>query len=178
MQALIARKPRPQPQRTMIMTMDGSMRVSAVAFLFGAALAACSSVEFENTRAAREAARAAEPPGQIQTGWRVYQARCAGCHGEHATGGGRAPDLLVAVRSMGARRFADEVLRRYDWNLPPLPDDSVRESRIDQPLRRRQDAQSMPDWQGDPRITAHIDDLYAYLAARSDGLQGPGRPAP
>jgi hypothetical protein len=151
---------------------------SAAALMLAVALTACSAVELENIRPARETARAAEPPGQIYTGWRVYQARCAGCHGADAAGSGLAPDLLLAVRRMGPRRFADEVLRRYDWNLPPLPDDSARESRIDEPLRRRQDALSMPDWQGDPRVTAHIDDLYAYLAARSDGLQGPGRPAP
>ena len=162
----------------MVVTMQGPIRPSVVALVLAGVLAACSGVEIDNTRPAREAARAAEPPGRIQTGWRVYQARCAGCHGENATGSGRAPDLLMAVRSMGPRRFADEVLRRYDWNLPPLPDDSARDSRIDAPLRRREDAQSMPDWQGDPRVTAHIDDLYAYLVARSDGLQGPGRPAP
>jgi hypothetical protein len=153
-------------------------RLLAAALVLSVLLAACGAVELENTRPAQQVARAAEPPGQIVSGWRMYQARCAACHGADATGSGRAPDLLLAVRSMGPRRFGDEVLRRYDWNLPPLPDDSARDSRIDAPLRRRQDALSMPDWQGDPRVTAHIEDLYAYLAARSDGLQGPGRPAP
>jgi hypothetical protein len=35
-----------------------------------------------------------------------------------------------------------------------------------------------PALQGKPRVNAHIVDLYAYLAARAEGLQGPGRPAP
>ena len=93
-------------------------------------------------------------------------------------GSANAPDLLVALRSMGQRRFVDAVLRRYDWDLPPAADDSAREARIDQILGRRAGALTMPDWQGEPRVAAHIADLYAYLAARSDGAIGPGRPAP
>jgi mono/diheme cytochrome c family protein len=141
-------------------------------------LAACSGVELQNTQPARELARSAQAPGEIYTGWRVYQDRCAGCHGSDGTGGAQAPDLLVAVRTMGPRRFVDEVLRRYDWNLPPAADDSERHNRIEQTLQRRAGAVTMPDWQGEPRVTAHIADLYAYLDARSAGLQGPGRPSP
>jgi hypothetical protein len=37
---------------------------------------------------------------------------------------------------------------------------------------------TMPAWQGEPRVTAHIVDLYAYLSARAQGTQGPDRPAP
>jgi mono/diheme cytochrome c family protein len=177
---LIARKDGVCARRRIVATkhLPVPLQRTASLWLLGAALAACSGIEIDHTRAAREVARAAEPPGQLHTGWRVYEARCAGCHGADATGSGRAPDLLVSVRTMGPRRFADEVLRRYDWNLPPLPDDSARESRIDAPLRRREDAQSMPDWQGDLRVTSHIEDLYAYLSARAQGTQGPGRPPP
>ena len=35
---------------------------------------------------------------------------------------------------------------------------------------------TMPAWQGEPVVTAHVMDLYAYLSARADGRQGPGRP--
>ncbi|MDD3936131.1 hypothetical protein [Rhodoferax sp.] len=30
----------------------------------------------------------------------------------------------------------------------------------------------------EPRVNAHIMDLYAYLWARAEGTQGPQRPAP
>jgi hypothetical protein len=34
----------------------------------------------------------------------------------------------------------------------------------------------MPAWDGNPMVSAHIVDLYAYLSARAEGTQGPGRP--
>jgi mono/diheme cytochrome c family protein len=142
------------------------------------ALAACATVELENTRPARDLARAARPPGEVYLGWRVFQDRCARCHGADANGSPTSPDLLVAGRTMGPRRFVDAVLRRYDWTLPPAAEDSARDARLDELLQRRAGAFSMPDWQGEPRVTAHIADLYAYLSARSEARQGPGRPAP
>jgi hypothetical protein len=43
-------------------------------------------------------------------------------------------------------------------------------------MLRKDGAVAMPQWQGEPRVNAHIADLYAYLSARSNGTQGPGRP--
>ena len=45
-------------------------------------------------------------------------------------------------------------------------------------LASRQGAIQMPAWQGEPRVQAHIADLYAWLSARAQGTQGPGRPPP
>ena len=78
-------------------------------------LAACT-VEVQNTQAAEEVARLSRPPGSVYVGWRVFQDRCAGCHGSTATGTSGAPDLLPRVRQMGARQFVSLVLKRYDWN--------------------------------------------------------------
>ena len=39
-------------------------------------------------------------------------------------------------------------------------------------------APAMPAWQGEPRVSAHIADLYAYLSARAEGIQAAGKPAP
>jgi hypothetical protein len=47
---------------------------------------------------------------------------------------------------------------------------------IDSVVERREGAVAMPEWQGEPRVNAHIADLYAYLVARSNGAQGAGRP--
>jgi hypothetical protein len=92
-----------------------------------------------------------------------------------------APDLLPIVRNMGPRRFVGLVLMRYDWSLPAGQaggDSAEREALIEGVMQRKQGALTMPEWQGEPRVNAHIMDLYAYLSARADGSQGAGRPAP
>jgi mono/diheme cytochrome c family protein len=141
-------------------------------------LSACA-VEFQNRQAAEELARAAQPPGSVYTGWRVFQDRCAACHGPAASGTDKAPDLLPRLRGMGPRRFVDWVLKSYDWQQPLAEAGSAtpRERLIDEVMARRQGALAMPAWEGEPRVTAHIADLYAWLAARAEGTQGPGRPA-
>ncbi len=53
---------------------------------------------------------------------------------------------------------------------------AAREALIDEIMKRRDGALAMPAWQGEPRVSAHIADLYAYLSARADGTQGPGQP--
>ena len=136
------------------------------------------AVEVQNTQAAKELAREASPPGSVYSGWRVFQDKCARCHGDNATGAG-GPDLLPRVRELGPRRFVDLVLRRYEWNIP-APDaaseSAARNALIDAILQREAGALTMPAWEGEPRVQAHIADLYAYLSARADGRVGPGRP--
>lgn len=139
------------------------------------------AVEILNQKPAQEVARLAKPPGSLYSGWRVFQDRCAGCHGAAATGGAGAPDLLPLVRDMGSRRFVGLVLNRYDWNLPP--DQAKRgspghEALTDDVLQRKAQPLSMPAWQGEPVVTVHIVDLFAYLSARAQGVQDTGRPAP
>jgi hypothetical protein len=90
------------------------------------------------------------------------------------------PDLVARVRGLGPRQFVDLLLTRYEWTVPPSrPERSTpeREAFIDDVLRRRKGAITMPEWQGEPRVQAHVVDLYAYLSARAEGTQGPGRPA-
>jgi hypothetical protein len=81
---------------------------------------------------------------------------------------------------MGSRRFVSLVLTRYDWMVPQPKagtDRASREALIDDIVQRKEDALTMPAWQGEPRVNAHIVDLHAYLSARAEGTQGPGRPA-
>lgn len=137
------------------------------------------TVDVLNTQPAREVAQLSKPPGSVYTGWRVFQDRCAQCHGPAASGGLKGPDLLSRVRDMGPRRFVDTVLTRYDWNLPPDQSGGARRSaQIEDILQRKDAALTMPAWQGEPEVQAHILDLYAYLSARADGSQGAGRPVP
>jgi len=142
-------------------------------------LAGCAGA-WQNTQPAQQLARQAEPAGSVYTGWRVFQEKCAACHGPEATGTSVGPNLLARVRDMGPRRFVGVVLQRYDWGMPAgraSVDIATREVLIDEVLRREDSAMTMPAWESEPRVSAHIADLYAYLSARADGTQGSGRPA-
>ncbi|MCW5635580.1 MAG: c-type cytochrome [Rubrivivax sp.] len=157
----------------------GARRAGVLALL-GVALAACTG-QIENVRPAQELrAERTRPPGSVYLGWRVFLDRCARCHGVDGGGGsGGAPNLLVRVREMGQNRFTDRVLRAYEWDASvPRAEGAARERAVDDVAQRRAGALTMPAWQGEPRVTAHIADLYAYLSARAEGTQGPGRPAP
>jgi len=145
-----------------------------------AALAAGCAVEVQNTKPAQALARQAMPEGEIAIGWRVFQQKCAGCHGAAATGSANAPDLLPRLREMGSHQFVSLVLRRYDSILVAAesdPDSASHSAMVEKILQGKEKALVMPAWQGDPTVTAHIIDLYAYLSARADGTQGPGRPS-
>lgn len=127
------------------------------------------AIEILNQQGAKEIAENAKLPGSVSTGWRVYQQRCANCHGPAAEGTTKAPDLLPRVREMGSERFSNLVLKRYDWSAaPPAAASSP------QPAGQA----VMPAWQSNPVVNAHIFDLYAYLSARAEGSQGPTQPTP
>lgn len=151
-------------------------RAAAWTGALGAALllGGCA-VEFGNSKPARAVARWLQPSGSVYSGWRIYQSRCASCHGQAATGTELGPDLLPLMRSMGPRRFVGLVLQRYDWTRPA---DQSRESWIEQAVQRREPPVAMPAWQEEPAVNAHIMDLYAYLSARADGRLGGDRPTP
>ena len=151
---------------------------SLTALAVALALSGCA-VEQQNRQASQTLAREAAAPGSVYAGWRVYQARCAGCHGPDAGGSATAPDLRVTLREMGPRRFVGLVLRRYDWNLPAgqaQGESAAREALIDQVLQRGEAALLMPAWGSEPGVSGHVMDLYAYLAARAEGTQGPEQP--
>lgn len=160
------------------------MSARQVGFWVGCALASglllgCA-VEWQNRQAAQEMAQAAKPPGSVYTGWRVFQDKCAGCHGPAALGQNNAPNLLVRMRDMGSHQFVSLVLKRYDWGMPAARaggENATLDTLIDSIVARKEGELTMPAWDGEPRVTAHIVDLYAYLSARAEGTQGPGRPA-
>jgi len=158
------------------------MRRLVIAIGASTVLAGCAgNVDIQNRHAAQEMAQRAAPQGSVYTGWRVFQDKCAACHGPAALGTGTAPNLLPRVRELGPRQFVDLVLKRYDWQLPatqPGAASGEREALIEQILQRRAGEIAMPAWEGEPRVSAHIADLYAYLSARAEGMQGPGRPLP
>jgi hypothetical protein len=149
--------------------------------VFAAALLGACSIDFLNSRASQELALKAQPAGSVYTGWRVFQDKCASCHGPAGLGTAAAPNLLPKVRDIGPRQFVDIVLRRYDWNIPAdriASQGAGREALLEQLVQRQDYMLTMPVWQGEPRVTAHIVDLYAYLLARAEGSQGTDRPQP
>jgi len=148
------------------------------AFASALVLAGCA-VELQNRTDALEFEQLSKPPGSVYTGWRVFQDRCAGCHGPAATGAAGGPDLLPRVREMGSRQFVNLVLMRYDWGFPAQArsEGAAREALVDDVVQQKAGMLTMPAWQGEPRVSAHIVDLYAYVSARAQGTQGPDRPA-
>ena len=139
------------------------------------------AVEFENRQPAQEVAQQSQQPGSVYVGWRVFQERCASCHGPAARGGSGIPNLLPLVREMGSRQFVSLVLNRYDWGIAPEKakgDSPAKTAQVEEIVQRREAQITMPAWQGEPMVSAHIMDLYAYLSARAQGTQGPERPQP
>lgn len=154
-----------------------ALRIAAVALL-ALASAGCA-LQWQNPQPRQAYEASLHPSGSVATGWRVFQQKCAGCHGSDATGG-QGPDLVLRLGEIGQRRFVDLVLRRYDWVMPGAPgtrDESGFDALVDDIVAGRRGAVTMPAWQGEPQVQAHILDLYAYLSARADGTLGPGRPA-
>ncbi|MCW5631017.1 MAG: c-type cytochrome [Rhodoferax sp.] len=151
------------------------------AALLSLLLAGGCAVELENRRASQEVARMAEPPGSTYLGWRVFQNKCATCHGPSASGTANGPDLLPRVRDMGSRQFVSVVLQRYDWSQAATQargDGAALDALVDRIIRRQEYPVNMPAMEGEPTVNAHLVDLYAYLSARATGIQGPGRPTP
>lgn len=150
-------------------------RAPILSLVLGVLLAGCA-VQWRNTDAAHERAKAAQLPGSAYAGWRVYQQRCAACHGTAADGAGGAPNLLLRLQGLGPQRFVDLVLRRYEVDVLPPGQGSPRESLVDDIVERRRGTLAMPAWQGEPVVDAHVMDLYAYLVARSEGRLPATRP--
>lgn len=142
-------------------------------------LASCA-VEWENPKPARQLAREEQPPGSTYLGWRVYQDRCAACHGVDAQGTANAPNLLRRLQTLGPREFVSLVLYRYDSSLQgePAATRSTREAQVETLMERRDQPLVMPAWREEPRVNAHVLDLYAYLSGRAEGKIGTGKPAP
>lgn len=116
------------------------------------------------------------------TGWQVFQARCASCHGAAAAGTQNAPNLLPRVAAMSPAQFVGVVLNRYKLVMPKGetgPEGSgLRDAWIAEVMSRQQGQLIMPEWSGDPAVKPHVLDIYAYLRARADGALDARPPKP
>ena len=91
-------------------------------------------------------------------GYRRFHGTCHACHGQDAMGSSFAPSLVESLKTVDYETFVKTVMEG----------------------RQVTDAtgavRAMPSFGNDPNVTKHLDDIYRYLSARSDGVLGPGRP--
>lgn len=112
------------------------------------------------------AASAATPPytvkngkvdKQTYNGWRRYTESCLRCHGPDGAGSSYAPDLTRSLKEMSEDDFKEVVVNgRTNVNTAA---ENV-----------------MPPFGTVEDVMTYLDDIYAYLKARSDGVLGRGRP--
>jgi mono/diheme cytochrome c family protein len=132
-----------------------------------AAFVAASVLTMTGGLAARAAGTTSEPPpytvkdGKVDmhtyNGWRRYTESCLRCHGPDGAGSSYAPDLTLSLKTMSEQQFKEVVVNgRTDVNTAA---ENV-----------------MPSFAYVKDVMFYLDDIYAYLKARSDGVLGRGRP--
>jgi methanol metabolism-related c-type cytochrome len=90
-------------------------------------------------------------------GWRRYTESCLRCHGPDGAGSSYAPSLVDSLKQMSEEQFKEVVVNgRTDVNTAA---ENV-----------------MPPFGEVEDVMLYLDDIYAYLKARSDGVLGRGRP--
>ena len=90
-------------------------------------------------------------------GYRRYTESCLRCHGPDGSGSSYAPDLTLSLKSMSEDQFKEIVVNgRQNVNTAA---ENV-----------------MPSFGTTEDVMLYLDDIYAYLKARSDGALDRGRP--
>lgn len=90
-------------------------------------------------------------------GYRRYTDSCLRCHGPDGMGSSYAPNLTESLKNMSYEDFTNVVINGRQ-NL------SAGQEKV------------MPAFGMVEDVAMYIDDIYAYLKARSDGVVGRGRP--
>lgn len=91
-------------------------------------------------------------------GWRRYTESCMRCHGPDGSGSSYAPDLTQSLKTMSEDQFKETVVNGRQ-NVTTASDNV------------------MPAFGTVEDVMLYLDDIYAYLKARSDGVLQRGRPA-
>ena len=87
-------------------------------------------------------------------GFRRYHSECHVCHGPAGLGSSYAPALLKSLQALSYQQFVDVVIKG----------------------RQGANQQVMPSFASNMNVLPFMNDIYAYLKARSDGVIGPTRP--
>jgi mono/diheme cytochrome c family protein len=91
-------------------------------------------------------------------GYRRFHGTCHACHGQDALGSSFAPSLVDSLKTVDYELFVK----------------TVTEGR--QAKNASGAVSAMPTFGNDGNIMKHLDDLYRYIKARSDGALPAGRP--
>lgn len=94
----------------------------------------------------------------VYNGFRRYNGICYVCHGPDGEGSTFAPALVDSLKTLTFDQFLETVVNGK------------------QEVGTAND-KKMPALGSDPNVMCYINDIYAYLKARSDGAVGRGRPA-
>jgi mono/diheme cytochrome c family protein len=89
-------------------------------------------------------------------GWRRYTESCLRCHGPDGAGSSYGPSLVDSLKQMSEEDFKEVVI---NGRISTVRRESV-----------------MPPFGMVEDVALYIDDIYAYLKARSDGVLARGRP--
>ena len=89
-------------------------------------------------------------------GWRRYTESCLRCHGPDGSGSSYGPSMVDSLKEMSEEDFKEVVINGRVSTVRP---NSV-----------------MPPFGMVEDVAMYIDDIYAYLKARSDGVLARGRP--
>jgi methanol metabolism-related c-type cytochrome len=90
-------------------------------------------------------------------GWRRYTESCLRCHGPDGAGSSYAPALVDSAKKMTQDEF-NEIVVNGRTNVNPANENV------------------MPPFGEVEDVVAYLDDIWAYLEARADGVLGRGRP--
>lgn len=89
-------------------------------------------------------------------GWRRYTESCLRCHGPDGAGSSYGPSLVDSLKEMSEEDFKEVVV---NGRISTVVANSV-----------------MPPFGMVEDVALYLDDIYAYLKARSDGVLARGRP--
>ena len=90
-------------------------------------------------------------------GWRRYTESCLRCHGPDGAGSSYAPSLVDSAKIMSQDQFNEIVVNgRTNVNAA--------------------NQNVMPPFGTVEDVVTYLDDIWAYLKARADGVVGRGRP--
>jgi methanol metabolism-related c-type cytochrome len=123
-----------------------------------------SQAQDDNTAAATDEEKPykIEPDGTVDwatfSGFRRFNSECYVCHGPDGVGSTFAPALVDSLKTLTYEQFLEIVTNgKEEVNTA--------------------NQKKMPAFGTNPNVMCYIDDIYAYLKARSDGVLGRGRPA-
>jgi len=95
----------------------------------------------------------------VMVGYEKFGGHCSRCHGETAEGSTFAPSLVQRLKGMGQGRFTAAVAGGV--------------TKLDSTTGMYQ---IMPAWANNEDVMNHVQQIWAFLKARSDGALPAGRP--